>query len=66
MPVPFVRARASRQLTAMHVTGGRAERGWNETVEDVKEGARELLDEVMKGGTSEQSEKAKSLLLELA
>ncbi|WP_326857986.1 FimV/HubP family polar landmark protein [Noviherbaspirillum sp.] len=31
-----------------------------------KEGARELLDEVMKGGTSEQSEKAKSLLLELA
>ncbi|WP_334187973.1 FimV/HubP family polar landmark protein, partial [Noviherbaspirillum sp.] len=30
-----------------------------------KEGARELLDEVMKGGTSEQSEKAKSLLLEL-
>lgn len=31
-----------------------------------KEGARELLDEVMKGGTPEQSEKAKSLLLELA
>lgn len=31
-----------------------------------KEGARELLDEVLKGGTSEQSEKAKSLLLELA
>lgn len=31
-----------------------------------KEGARELLDEVLKGGTVEQSEKAKSLLLELA
>lgn len=31
-----------------------------------KEGARELLDEVIKGGTPEQSEKAKSLLLELA
>lgn len=31
-----------------------------------KEGARELLDEVLKGGTAEQSEKAKSLLLELA
>jgi pilus assembly protein FimV len=31
-----------------------------------KEGARELLDEVVKGGTAEQSEKAKSLLLELA
>lgn len=31
-----------------------------------KEGARELLDEVLKGGTPEQSEKAKSLLLELA
>ncbi|MGH8808966.1 MAG: FimV/HubP family polar landmark protein, partial [Noviherbaspirillum sp.] len=31
-----------------------------------KEGARELLDEVLKGGTLEQSEKAKSLLLELA
>ncbi|KIF82260.1 FimV/HubP family polar landmark protein [Noviherbaspirillum autotrophicum] len=31
-----------------------------------KEGARELLDEVMKGGSPEQSEKAKSLLLELA
>ena len=31
-----------------------------------KEGARELLDEVMKGGSPEQSERAKSLLLELA
>ncbi|WP_242489934.1 FimV/HubP family polar landmark protein [Noviherbaspirillum cavernae] len=31
-----------------------------------KEGARELLDEVLKGGTPEQSQKAKSLLLELA
>lgn len=31
-----------------------------------KEGARELLDEVLKGGSVEQSEKAKSLLLELA
>jgi pilus assembly protein FimV len=31
-----------------------------------KEGARELLDEVMKGGTPEQSERAKNLLLELA
>ncbi|NEX61628.1 FimV/HubP family polar landmark protein [Noviherbaspirillum galbum] len=31
-----------------------------------KEGARELLDEVLKGGTPEQSEKARSLLLELA
>jgi pilus assembly protein FimV len=31
-----------------------------------KEGARELLDEVLKGGSPEQSEKAKSLLLELA
>jgi len=31
-----------------------------------KEGARELLDEVLKGGTPEQSEKAKALLLELA
>ncbi|TFV89782.1 hypothetical protein E4K72_21370, partial [Oxalobacteraceae bacterium OM1] len=31
-----------------------------------KEGARELLDEVMKGGSPEQSEKARSLLLELA
>jgi pilus assembly protein FimV len=31
-----------------------------------KEGARELLDEVLKGGNAEQSEKAKSLLLELA
>ncbi len=31
-----------------------------------KEGARELLDEVLKGGTPEQSEKAKSLLVELA
>lgn len=31
-----------------------------------KEGARELLDEVVKGGTPEQTEKAKSLLLELA
>ncbi|WP_460840327.1 FimV/HubP family polar landmark protein [Noviherbaspirillum agri] len=31
-----------------------------------KEGARELLDEVLKGGTPEQTEKAKSLLLELA
>lgn len=31
-----------------------------------KEGARELLDEVMKGGSPEQSEKAKNLLLELA
>lgn len=31
-----------------------------------KEGARELLDEVLKGGTAEQSEKARSLLLELA
>jgi pilus assembly protein FimV len=31
-----------------------------------KEGARELLDEVIKGGSAEQSEKARSLLLELA
>jgi pilus assembly protein FimV len=31
-----------------------------------KEGARELLDEVLKGGNTEQSEKARSLLLELA
>jgi pilus assembly protein FimV len=31
-----------------------------------KEGARELLDEVVKGGTAEQTEKAKSLLLKLA
>jgi pilus assembly protein FimV len=31
-----------------------------------KEGARELLDEVLKGGTAEQSERAKALLLELA
>jgi pilus assembly protein FimV len=31
-----------------------------------KEGARELLDEVLKGGSPEQSERAKSLLLELA
>ena len=31
-----------------------------------KEGARELLDEVLKGGTPEQSERAKTLLLELA
>lgn len=31
-----------------------------------KEGARELLDEVLKGGSVEQSEKARSLLLELA
>jgi len=31
-----------------------------------KEGARELLDEVMKGGSPEQSERAKALLLELA
>lgn len=31
-----------------------------------KEGARELLDEVLKGGTPQQSERAKSLLLELA
>ncbi|SNT20718.1 pilus assembly protein FimV [Noviherbaspirillum humi] len=31
-----------------------------------KEGARELLDEVIKGGTAEQSERARSLLLELA
>jgi pilus assembly protein FimV len=31
-----------------------------------KEGARELLDEVVKGGTAEQAEKAKSLLLKLA
>ncbi|MEN3292092.1 MAG: pilus assembly protein FimV [Burkholderiales bacterium] len=31
-----------------------------------KEGARELLDEVLKGGNAEQSEKAKSLLHELA
>jgi pilus assembly protein FimV len=31
-----------------------------------KEGARELLDEVLKGGTPEQSERAKSLLMELA
>jgi pilus assembly protein FimV len=31
-----------------------------------KEGARELLDEVLKGGNAEQSEKARSLLLELA
>jgi pilus assembly protein FimV len=30
-----------------------------------KEGARELLDEVVKGGTSEQSEKARSLLAKL-
>jgi pilus assembly protein FimV len=31
-----------------------------------KEGARELLDEVLKGGTPEQSERAKAMLLELA
>jgi pilus assembly protein FimV len=31
-----------------------------------KEGARELLDEVVKGGSAEQTEKAKSLLLKLA
>jgi pilus assembly protein FimV len=31
-----------------------------------KEGARELLDEVLKGGSSEQSERAKALLHELA
>jgi pilus assembly protein FimV len=31
-----------------------------------KEGARELLDEVLKGGNAEQSEKARSLLVELA
>ena len=31
-----------------------------------KDGARELLDEVIKGGTSEQSEKAKSMLVRLA
>lgn len=31
-----------------------------------KEGARELLDEVLKGGTPEQSERAKALLVELA
>ena len=31
-----------------------------------REGARELLDEVLKGGTPEQSERAKSLLMELA
>lgn len=31
-----------------------------------KEGARELLDEVLKGGSPEQSEKAHALLLELA
>jgi len=31
-----------------------------------KEGARELLDEVVKGGTLEQAERAKSLLLKLA
>jgi pilus assembly protein FimV len=31
-----------------------------------KEGARELLDEVLKGGTPEQSERAKALLMELA
>lgn len=31
-----------------------------------KEGARELLDEVVKGGTPEQCERARSLLLELA
>jgi pilus assembly protein FimV len=31
-----------------------------------KEGARELLDEVVKGGTPEQSDKAKSLLSKLA
>ncbi len=31
-----------------------------------KEGARELLDEVLKGGSAEQSERAKALLLELA
>ena len=31
-----------------------------------KEGARELLDEVLKGGSPEQSERAKALLLELA
>jgi pilus assembly protein FimV len=31
-----------------------------------KEGARELLDEVLKGGNNEQSEKARSLLLEMA
>ncbi len=31
-----------------------------------KDGARELLDEVVKGGTSEQTEKARSLLLKIA
>lgn len=31
-----------------------------------KDGARELLDEVIKGGTAEQSEKAKSLMVSLA
>ncbi|OGB23244.1 MAG: hypothetical protein A3I66_08605 [Burkholderiales bacterium RIFCSPLOWO2_02_FULL_57_36] len=31
-----------------------------------KEGARELLDEVVKGGTSEQTEKAKSILQKIA
>ncbi|MGZ3238203.1 MAG: FimV/HubP family polar landmark protein, partial [Burkholderiaceae bacterium] len=31
-----------------------------------KDGARELLDEVIKGGSSEQSEKAKSMLVRLA
>lgn len=31
-----------------------------------REGARELLDEVLKGGSPEQSEKARALLLELA
>jgi pilus assembly protein FimV len=31
-----------------------------------KEGARELLDEVLKGGNPEQSEKARTLLMELA
>src|SRR5207245_358365 len=30
-----------------------------------KEGARELLDEVIKGGTAEQSEKAKTMLAKL-
>ena len=31
-----------------------------------KEGARELLDEVMKGGTSDQIEKAKVMIAQLA
>jgi pilus assembly protein FimV len=31
-----------------------------------KDGARELLDEVIKGGTSEQSERAKTMLVRLA